>query len=66
MDADLKILEEKISQLIALTQSLAQDNRNLRGSLADAQQEIASMREKMQQASVRVEKLLAEIPEASS
>jgi cell division protein ZapB len=66
MDADLKILEDKITQLIALTQSLAQDNLNLRGSLDTAKQEIVSMREKMQQASVRVEKLLAEIPEANS
>lgn len=65
MDADLKALEDKISQLVVLTQSVRKDNLELRQSLALAQDEARQLKAQMQQASEKLETLLDQLPEAS-
>ncbi len=56
MDADLKNLEEKISKLIALCNSLREENIELR-------QKSATLKSNMEQASVKLEALLGKIPQ---
>lgn len=65
MDADLKALEDKISQLVVLTQTVRKDNLELRQSLALAQDEARLLKAQMQQASEKLETLLNQLPEAS-
>ena len=63
MDEELIQLEQKINQLIELVQTLAQDNQSLRISIEKINKENEALRNSMQQASDRVEKLLADLPE---
>ena len=63
MDEELIQLEQKINQLIELVQTLAQDNQSLRLSIEKINKENEALRNSMQQASDRVEKLLADLPE---
>ena len=63
MDADLKALEEKISQLIELCQSMRKDNVELRQSLALAQDAERQLRAKMQQAGQKLESLIDRLSE---
>ena len=63
MDADLKSLEDKINQFVALCQRLRADNHQLRQQLASAQNESKQMSEKIGDAKTRLETLLTHIPE---
>lgn len=63
MDAELKALEEKVGQLIELTQRLRQDNRGLRQQLAQAVNDNKRLGEKVEAAKARLEGLLAHLPE---
>ena len=63
MDAELKSLEEKISQFVALCQRLRSDNHVLRQQLASAQNENKQLAEKIGDAKTRLESLLTQIPE---
>ncbi|HEX5538726.1 MAG TPA: hypothetical protein VFX01_02960 [Methylophilaceae bacterium] len=63
MEADLKILEEKLSQLIALCQALRADNLELRQSLAQAQDEARQLKDNMSLASQRLKALIGRLPE---
>jgi cell division protein ZapB len=65
MDTDLKALEEKISQLVALTQSVQTNNLELRQALAFAQDEVRVLKSQMQQASEKLESLIDQLPGAS-
>jgi cell division protein ZapB len=65
MDADLKALEDKISQLVDLTQSVRANNLELRQALAIAQDEVRLLKSNMQQASEKLESLIDQLPEAS-
>lgn len=56
MDDDIKELEERISKLIALCGSLREENEGLREK-SDA------LKNKMEQASVRLEGLLEKLPQ---
>lgn len=56
MDADLKNLEEKISKLIALCNSLREENTELR-------QKSATLKSNMEQASEKLEALLSKLPQ---
>lgn len=62
MDADLKALEEKVARLIALCQSLREENVQLRQELAQAQDDTRQLRENMLQASTRLEALIERLP----
>jgi cell division protein ZapB len=63
MDAELKSLEDKINQFIALCQRLRTDNHQLRQQLASAQNENKQLSEKIGDAKTRLETLLTHIPE---
>ena len=63
MDAELKSLEGKINQFVALCQRLRTDNHQLRQQLATAQNENKQLLEKVTDAKTRLETLLSQIPE---
>ena len=64
MEQELNRLEQKLNQLIELKNQLIQENIALNSSLAEAQKENLILKEKIHQASDRVEKLIADLPEA--
>ncbi|HVO89272.1 MAG TPA: hypothetical protein VMV45_12075 [Casimicrobiaceae bacterium] len=61
MDKDLAALEQRVSSLIAHTRALRAANESLRRDLAVAQQRQRDLTERMQQATDRVDSLLARI-----
>jgi cell division protein ZapB len=65
MEAELTALDDKISQLVQLTQKLRQDNSQLRQNLVSAQSENKRLSEKVNMAKARLEALLIQIPEGT-
>lgn len=65
MDADLKALEDKLTQLIVLCQRLRLENGDLRQHLAQSQDEVRQLKHDMQQAGDRLEALIGSLPEAT-
>lgn len=65
MEADLKILEDKITKLIALCASLREQNLALRQDLSQTQQDANQLKSNMQAASGRLALLLNALPDAS-
>jgi len=63
MDADLKSLEEKLSQLISLCHSLRSENSALRQELAQAQSDSKKLRDNMALVSNRLEAVIDRLPE---
>ena len=63
MDVELRSLEEKINQFVALCQRLRTDNHELRQQLASAQNENKQLNDKIGDAKTRLESLLTQIPE---
>lgn len=63
MDVELKSLEEKINQFVALCQRLRTDNHELRQQLASAHNDNKQLSEKIGDAKTRLESLLTQIPE---
>lgn len=66
MEHDLTQLEQKISSLIALVQRSRQENLELRQQLAQKTDENLRLTEKLNAAKLKVEALLARIPEEES
>jgi cell division protein ZapB len=62
MDADIKALEEKLSQLISLCSDLRDENAQLRSDLNAAQTDSALLQGNMTQASERIEALMESLP----
>ncbi|MEO7344984.1 MAG: hypothetical protein ABIU85_09145 [Methylotenera sp.] len=62
MDADLKALEEKLSNLIGLCNDLRQENVQLRLDLTAMQSDTALLKANMAAASLRVEALMESLP----
>jgi len=65
MEAELTALDDKISQLVQLTQKLREDNSELRQNLASVQSENKRLSAKVNSAKVRLETLLAQIPDGA-
>ena len=65
MEAELTALDDKISQLVLLTQKLRKDNSQLRQHLASVQSENKRLAEKVDAAKSRLESLLAQIPDGA-
>jgi cell division protein ZapB len=63
MEADLKALEDKLTQLIALCQLLRSENGELRQELAQAQDDTRQLQDNMALASTRLEALVARLPQ---
>lgn len=66
MEAELKSLEEKISQFVQLCRRLRSENIQLRQQLAGATSENKHLSEKISTATSRLETLLTQIPENES
>jgi len=62
MDADLKALEEKVTDLISLCSNLRSENERLRLDLKATQGDANSFKAKMEQASKRIEALMEILP----
>ena len=62
MDADLKALEQKLSQLISLCDDLRSQNAKLRLDLNATQCDSTLLKASMDQASVRIEALMESLP----
>lgn len=62
MDADLKALEEKLAQLLALCQQLRAENLELRQDLAQAQDQSKQLKDNMALASTRLEAVIDRLP----
>ncbi len=62
MDADLKALEQKLSQLISLCGELRHENAQLRHHMSVMESDAAALRENMAKASERVEALIETLP----
>jgi cell division protein ZapB len=65
MDADLKSLENKLSQLITLCQTLRAQNADLRQELVQAQTETKQLKENIALVSTRLEAVIERLPEES-
>ena len=65
MEAELTALDDKISQLIKLTQKLREDNSQLRQNLTSVQSENKRLAEKVNIAKSRLEGLLTQIPDGA-
>ena len=63
MDADLKALEQKLTQFVEVCQRLRADNQQLRQQLASAVSSNQQLTEKIGTATNRLESLLNQIPE---
>lgn len=65
MDADLKSLENKLSQLITLCQTLRAQNADLRQELVQAQSESKQLKDNIALVSKRLEAVIERLPEES-
>jgi len=63
MEADLKVLEQKLTQFVELCKRLRVDNQELRQQLASAVNDNKQLSEKIGTATNRLENLLNQIPE---
>jgi cell division protein ZapB len=64
MESKLNALEEKIDEFVQLCQQLRSENVQLRQQLASASSENRHLAEKINNASSRLEALLARLPES--
>ena len=65
MEAELTVLDDKINQLVQLTQKLRKDNSQLRQNLATVQSENKRLSDKVHAARNRLESLLTQIPDGA-
>lgn len=63
MEAELKALEDRVSQLVQLCQRLRAENLQLRQEMAGVQNDNHQLTEKIGSARSRLEHLLEQIPE---
>ena len=62
MDEDINLLENKLNQLFDFITTLKEDNADLKPSLQNAQQEIIVLKNKINDATLKMENLLAQLP----
>ena len=62
MDEDINILENKLNQLFDFVKTLKEENADLKPSLKNAQQEILVLKNKINDATLKMENLLAQLP----
>jgi hypothetical protein len=63
MESELRALEERVGQLTAMARRLRVDNAELRQALLNSQNEARALREKVESASTRLQRLLERLPE---
>lgn len=62
MDADLKVLEEKLAKLISLCGELRSENAQLRLDLGAMESDTALLKSNMAKATERIEALMQSLP----
>jgi len=62
MEADLKALEEKLSNLLRLYYDLRVENAKLKEDIVAIRTESDTLKQNMQEASVRIETLMESLP----
>lgn len=62
MDEDINLLENKLNQLFDFITTLKEENADLKPSLQNAQQEIIVLKNKINDATLKMENLLAQLP----
>ena len=62
MEADLKDLEQKVTQLVEVCQQLRSENVELRQELAQSKDDARQLKDNMTQASARLEALIESLP----
>ena len=65
MNAELEALEIKVDQVLALVHQLQAENEVLKNRIAASESERLDLRQKMTQASSRLEALMEKLPEDS-
>jgi|APLak6261659120_1056016.scaffolds.fasta_scaffold308729_1 cell division protein ZapB len=65
MEADLKALEGKLAQFIALCQHLKSENHSLRQELAQSQSDSRLLKDNMAQAGERLQSIIEKLPEGT-
>lgn len=63
MQNELDSLEQKLAQLVKLTQRLRAENHQLRQDLAHSQSQNRQNQDKIDRVTTRLEKILAQLPE---
>jgi cell division protein ZapB len=63
MHSELDSLDQKLAQLVRLTQQLRSENHQLRQELASSLSQNRQSRDKIERASVRLESILAQLPD---
>jgi cell division protein ZapB len=63
MHSELDSLDQKLAQLVRLTQQLRSENHQLRQELASSLSQNRQNRDKIERASVRLEGILAQLPD---
>ena len=64
MDADFKVLEQKLDQLLDHCKSLRAENIELRQDLAKAREDSKLLKLQMQKATTKLETLIGQLPES--
>jgi len=59
---ELNLLESKLSKLIEVVEALKKENEELKPNLHLAKEEIQALKTKMNEATLKVENLLAQLP----
>jgi cell division protein ZapB len=65
MHSELDVLDQKLAQLVQLTQRLRAENQQLRQEVASALSLQRKSQDKVNEASQRLEKLLSQLPESA-
>ena len=65
METELIALEKKIKQLIGLIESAQQKNKTLERNLSITEATLIKLQSNMKEASVRLEKMMSQLPEDS-
>ncbi|MGE5201959.1 MAG: hypothetical protein ACM3O6_07820 [Acidobacteriota bacterium] len=63
MDAEFNSLEAKVAQFVGLCERLRAENHELRQQLATARNDASRLNERIEGAKVKLESLLARIPD---
>jgi len=65
MHSELEVLDQKLAQLVQLTQRLRAENQLLRQEVASALSQQRKSQDKVSEAAQRLEKLLTQLPEGT-
>ena len=62
MDEEIKMLEDKLTMLVNAVNSLKQENNEIKPSIEILQEENRALRAKINEATVKIENLLGQLP----